>query len=62
MTIERMEKVIEILKNQVKPNAYFDSDHDIIYIPWFEKKGDVAEKLEKTGCHWNIAAGSWASY
>jgi hypothetical protein len=40
----------------------FDMQHDILYIPWGEKEGSVAEALEAAGCHWEDDVESWAHF
>jgi len=45
------------------PNhEYFEGQHDIIYIPWDEKIGELAEALEAAGCHWDEEADCWAHF
>lgn len=63
-TLNQVREVIEILvAAELNPeSAYFDMDHDVLFVPWHEKDGDVAKALEKVGCHWSEEAGSWASY
>jgi hypothetical protein len=63
MTLEQITTVAQILSEAgVSPDEYFDAQHDVIYIPWFEKDGDVAERLQAAGCHFSGEAGSWALY
>lgn len=63
MTIERMHKVIKILEEAgVDESKYFDSDHDIIFIPYHDKDDNIASQLEDVGCHWDSDAGCWASF
>ena len=67
MNLERMRKVVVALDvaergNRLERGAYFDMEHDIIYIPWHEQIGIIAEMLEAAGCHWDEDAESWASF
>lgn len=63
MDIDDMKKVMAALEGQPLQHAgYFNMEHDILYIPWFEEKGPVAEALEAAGCHWDTSAESWASF
>lgn len=63
MTIERMRKVIKILEEAGVPESkYFDFDHDIIFIPYYDKDDTIASQLKDVGCHWNEDARCWASF
>jgi len=62
MQIKDMVKVCALLVEAGMENEYFDSDHDIIFIPCFEREGELATKLDELGCHWNSSSGCWAHY
>jgi hypothetical protein len=67
MNLEEMRKVVAALDvaergNLLKHRGHFDMAHDILYIPWFERIGIVAEMLEAAGCHWDENAESWAHF
>lgn len=62
--LRRVSRVIEILTAAgVDPDrSYFDMTHDVLFIPWREQTGVVAEQLEAAGCHWSSDGESWASF
>ena len=63
MMLNEIRRVVEILDAAGVPgNAYFDMQHDILYIPFEEERGDVADQLEAAGCHWESESGSWATF
>ncbi len=62
MNIVDMKKVLEILDRAPLTATFFDMDHEILYIPWFKEKGEIADALEVAGCHWDEDAGSWAHF
>jgi hypothetical protein len=67
MNLERMRKVVAALDvaergGQIKSGGYFCMEHDILYLPWFEQIGIIAEMLKAAGCHWDEDADSWASF
>jgi len=67
MNLEEMRKIVIALDvaqrgGQLKHGGYFDMQHDIIYIPWEERIGLVAEMLEAAGCHWDEESESWAHF
>ena len=67
MNLDEMRKIVIALDvaergNRLEKGAYFNMEHDIIYIPWFERTGIVAEMLEAAGCHWDESSESWASF
>jgi hypothetical protein len=63
VNLDRMKKVVGILDGQEMTNGgYFEMQHDIIYLPWGQKDGDVAKKLEEAGCFWDSDTDSWASF
>ncbi len=62
-SIKAVKAVIEVLETAgADDGSYFDMDHDVLYVPWFEEEGEVAEALAKAGCHWEDDAGSWAMF
>jgi hypothetical protein len=63
MNFDQMKQVVAALDGQtLSAHGYFDMEHDILYIPWSEPKGEVAEKLEAAGCHWEEDVESWAHF
>ena len=63
MNFDRMRKVVAALEGQtLEDGGCFDMQHDILYLPWGEKTGPVAEALEAAGCHYEDETQSWASF
>jgi hypothetical protein len=67
MNLDKMRKVVAALDVAEKAGPLdngggFDMQHDILYIPWWEETGEVAEMLEAAGCHWDVDGGCWASF
>jgi hypothetical protein len=63
VNLERMKAVVAILEAAgVGPNAYFEMQHDVLYLPWDEPTGPTAEALAAAGCHYEEDVDSWASF
>jgi hypothetical protein len=66
MNLDEMRKVVAALdvaeRGNMLKDGYFDMQHDIIYIPWRERIGLVADMLEAAGCHWDEGGECWASF
>jgi hypothetical protein len=63
VNFDRMRKVMAALEGQDLPgDGFFDMQHDILYLPWSEKEGVVAEALAAAGCHYVDETESWASF
>ena len=63
MDLDRIDAVVKALRAaNVMGKTPFDAQHDVLYIPWFEKTGETAEALKAAGCHWSSEGECWASY
>ena len=63
MNFDEMKAVITALEGQELPHhSYFDFQHDIIYLPWDKKEGEIAKALEAAGCHWDEDIECWAHF
>jgi hypothetical protein len=62
MDVATMKKVCDILMAEGLRNKHFDYQHDIVYIPWPEKQGEVADALEELGCHYEYDFDCWAHF
>lgn len=62
-TVAKVLAALAIVSEQHSPETtYVDMEHDILYLPHFEKDDKIAKELEALGCHWDEEAGSWAMY
>lgn len=59
--VSNVKKVCEILE-EAKIDSWFEMSHDILFVPYFEETGEIAERLESAGCHWEDSAGCWAMF
>lgn len=64
MTIQNLKEIIDVLTatSVVSDHGNICAEHDIIYLPWDEKTGDVASKLGELGCHWSSDGECWARF
>lgn len=65
MELRDMKVLCDLLVEQTEgldKYPMFCAEHDIIYIPVFEKDVLYADQLEELGCHWDSDVGSWAVY
>jgi hypothetical protein len=63
VNLDEMKLIVAALHGEtLDDGGVFEMQHDILYIPWFEKTGSVAMALENAGCHWCDESESWASF
>lgn len=63
MKFEEIRAIVTALEGQILPNhGYMDAQHDILYLPWDQPAGPVAEALEAAGCHWDEETEGWALF
>lgn len=62
MQVKDMAKICCFLTEKGLDNGFFDFDHDVIFVLWYEKDGEIAQKLDELGCHWDSSAGCWAHF
>jgi hypothetical protein len=67
VTIKELKAVCDVLVEALgsdpdEPEGFVDFQHDIIYLPWGEETGEVADKLTALGCHYESEVSSWAHF
>ena len=66
MVLEEMAQIVEALQQAKRKNVdlpgggFFDFQHDICYLPWYDREGEIANLLRDANCFFDEETDCWA--